>query len=164
MRDSGCQSNFILDKIATDEGLDIIKDNIKLKVNGFNSKVYFTNSVKVKLNLGGVDYEVEALCIPSIGTVLELPGLKSIVQEFTRKGYQLADKSLNGDSIGNIEFILGSTSAYCLKESHVGFGEIKQNEPSVYSNTAAGVMLVGSIDKMLENCVTCRRFKERRVK
>lgn len=152
MRDSGCQSNFILDKIAVDENLEIIRNNIQLKVNGFNSsKVYHTKSVKVKLTIGGEDYEVEALCIPFIRTVLELPGLDTIVREFTKKGYQLADKILNNDNIRNIEFILGSISAYCLKESHVGFGEIEQNEPSVYSNTAAGVMLVGSIDQMLKN-------------
>ena len=88
MRDSGCQSNFIITEKAEKAKLDVIDTNVKLKVNGFNaSKVYFTKSVKVKLVIGSEIYEVKALCIPSIQIVLGLPGLKRVVDVFSNKGY-----------------------------------------------------------------------------
>ena len=119
LRDRGCQSNFISDVKAQKENLEVVNANIKLKVNGFNtSKVYLTKSVKVSFTIGDQNYEVEALCIPNIHMILKLPGLETIVREFIRKGYQLADKCFNDDVIRYIDFILGSVSAYCLKESH----------------------------------------------
>ena len=152
LRDTGCQSNFISEAKAQKENLEVVNASIKLKVNGFNtSKVYLTKSVKVSFTIGDQNYEVEALCIPNIHMILKLPGLEAIVREFIRKGYQLADKCFNDDVIRDIDFILGSVSAYCLKESHISFGSAGKNEPSVYSNTAAGVMLMGNVKMMLLN-------------
>ena len=54
------------------------------------------------------------------------------------------------DKIDDIEFVLGSNSAHCLMEATNKFGgEIESKiPPSVFSVTAAGIMLLGNIDHM----------------
>jgi hypothetical protein len=84
--------------------------------------------------------------------------LSKIVNSFTNKGFCLADQFLNTDDcngeISNIDFILGSSSSYCLKETHIQFGFDKitsKNIPSVYSLTNAGILLMGNVDQILKN-------------
>ena len=150
LRDSGCQSNFILESIADELTLPVVR-NLTLKVNGFNSsKIYDTKIVKVTIKIGDKTYKIEAICIPSIETTLRLPGLSKIVEAFTNKGFILADKNLSDDHITNIQFILGSNSAYCLNERQVNFGNSVE-EPSTYSMTPAGIMLMGNISTILKN-------------
>ena len=66
------------------------------------------------------------------------------------KGYQLADPQLcdGSDNISDLEFILGTNSSHLLLEEQVTFG--KDND-SVFSKTAAGVLLFGNVRKMLSN-------------
>ena len=154
MRDSGCQSNFIMESRAIKENLPVIDSDIKLKVNGFNSsQIYKTKSYKVKLSIGKDIYETVAMGVPEIRTVLKLPGLSTVINGFLDKGYNLADRfMLEGkDVIGDIEFILGSNAAYCLRESLITFGGIAGKDPSIYSQTPAGIMLLGNIDQLMLN-------------
>ena len=154
MRDSGCQSNFILEDRAKGENLSVVKSDVVIKINGFNSsQIYNTNCYNVALNIGTEIFNIEAIGIPKIPTSLKLPGLSAVARGFAEKGYSLADKFLKdgSDEINNVEFILGSNSAYCLKEVTVAFGEVENNVPSVYSQTSAGVMLVGNVEQMLSN-------------
>ena len=154
MQDGGCQSNFILESRAKEDKLPIVESNVKLKVSGFNTtKLYYTNVYRVEIKIGGNLHEVEAMGIPLIRTRVDLPGVPEIARAFTDKGYTLADEILldNRNDVGNIEFILGTNYAYCLLESLVKFGGGDNRMPSVYSNTPAGVMLLGNIDDMKSN-------------
>lgn len=147
LKDSGCQLNFVDEKWAKEKKFKIVKECFPLIVNGFNSsKELVTNIVKMKLG----NEIIEAVCVPYINILLNLPGLNKIVNTFIDKGYNLADKSLIncGDKISEIKFILGTTSAHCVPESSVVFGEAQK---SMYSDTPLGVMLIGNIDRILTN-------------
>ena len=159
LRDSGCQSNFILESLANKLKLPVVK-HIELTVNGFNTtKIYNTRIVKVNLNIGGRIYNLLAICTPSINTNLNLPGLSEVAKAFIEKGYALADNHLTDDCINNISFILGTNSSYCLKESQVTFGnELEDTEPSTFSLTPAGAMLMGNVKFMLKNIKYLPRF------
>ena len=136
--------------------MPVVKSGTKHRINGFNSsKIYHTNVYKVNLTVGGEEFVVEAIGRPEITINLNIPGLSEVAAGFLEKGYTLADQSLtvDQDCITDIEFILGSCSAYCLKERHIGYGEVENNIPSVYSETIAGVMLVGNVDQMKSNLI-----------
>ncbi|XP_068247851.1 uncharacterized protein [Palaemon carinicauda] len=163
LRDGGCQSNFITEECAVRENLPIVKSNITLRVNGFNSsRLYNTCSYKVSMMIGDRLCELEAMSVPSIKTCLKLPGLTSVVQGFIEKGYTVADKYLlNGkDEIMDVDFILGSNSAYCLKENTVLFGDLEGNIPSVYSVTPLGIMLIGNLDQMSHNLIHLKNCQD----
>ncbi|XP_068245414.1 uncharacterized protein [Palaemon carinicauda] len=163
LRDGGCQSNFITEVCAVRENLPIVKSNITLRVNGFNSsRLYNTCSYKVSMMIGDRLCELEAMSVPSIKTCLKLPGLTSVVQGFIEKGYTVADKYLlNGkDEIMDVDFILGSNSAYCLKENTVLFGDLEGNIPSVYSVTPLGIMLIGNLDQMSHNLIHLKNCQD----
>lgn len=151
LRDGGCQSNFIMDERAKLEGLPIVKSNVKLRVNGFNSsKVYNTQVYEVTMKIGEETHKVQAMGVPFINMTMKLPGLSKVVERFKDKGYQLADEFLlsNEENITNIEFVLGSNCAYCLMENLVSYGGNNGTPPSVFSSTPAGVMLVGKVRDM----------------
>ncbi|XP_068224198.1 uncharacterized protein, partial [Palaemon carinicauda] len=163
LRDGGCQSNFITEECAVRENLPIVKSNITLRVNGFNSsRLYNTCSYKVSMMIGDRLCELEAMSVPSIKTCLKLPGLTSVVQGFIEKGYTVADKYLlNGkDEIMDVNFILGSNYAYCLKENTVLFGDLEGNIPSVYSLTPLGIMLIGNLDQMSHNLIHLKNCQD----
>ena len=154
MRDGGCQSNFILESRAIEDNLPIIESNVKSKICGFNStKIYYTNIYKVDIKIGDKVYEIEAMGTPDIRVRLNLIGVSDLAKAFMEKGYNLADETLldGRDNQGNIEFILGTNYAYCLLETLVKFGGGDNQSPSVYSQTPAGVMLLGNIDDMKAN-------------
>ena len=151
LKDGGCQSNFISENLASKLNLTTVQDNLHLTVNGINySRSYLTKSVKVNFTVGGKEHEIVALCLPSINVDLKLPGLSKVVNEFTNKGYNLADIDLlySGDNITNIDFILGVNSAYVLPETDKLLSE---NSKCIYSETSAGVILKGDINELLNN-------------
>ena len=151
LKDSGCQYNFILESIADSQNLKIIENNFQLTVNGFNSsKRYDSKVVEVPIAVGSKRYTINAVTIPEINIAFKLPQLAKVVKAFKSKNYFLADKYLlsKQDSIQNIEFILGSSCAYCMPEKMKTFGE---NPPSCFSFTSAGILLYGSIKNILRN-------------
>ncbi|XP_068245280.1 uncharacterized protein [Palaemon carinicauda] len=151
LQDSGCQCNFITDRAVKKIQFKVLRRNVSLTVNGFNSaKSYNTKVVELNLKFGQEICKVEALCVPYININLKLPNLFRVASHFSAKGYTLADKQLlnNGDELNSIDFILGTNSAHCTMASTVRFG---QDSPSVYFQTSFGVMLLGNVDTMLKN-------------
>ena len=152
MKDSGCQVNFVSERLAKEENFNIVKRNYRVIVNGFNiPKEYFTNIVRFEIRLGTQCYTLEAICVPSIDINLKLPHLGKIVTRFTEKGYQMADRFLTGDSeeISNIDIVLGAASSYCIAEKTVLFGN--RPKPSAYYSSDLGVILIGDTKDMLKN-------------
>ena len=151
LKDGGCQSNFVSEKIASQLGLKVIQDNIMLTVKGINiPKQYHSKMVEANISFGNEERIVKALCIPSIDISLNIPNLNLIVDEFVRKGYHLADEQLvNGnDKIDNIGFILGTKSGYCVPEMDVIFGK---EGLSLYSQTPLGVILKGDAHQLMKD-------------
>ena len=156
LRDSGSQSNYILDSIARSENLKVVSEDIYITVNGFNSsKDYDTREVSVPLKINNTVTYLDAICIPNFNLNLTLPGLSGIASEFRRKNFNLSDDFLHdgGDKVGNLSLILGSSSTYCLCENMVKFGGDPNHNinPSVYSITPAGIMLQGNIKDLEYN-------------
>ena len=149
--DCGSQTNFVTEDTAISNNLKVIKNNVNLTVNGFNSsKHYVTKLVEVNIGISDEEFKIEALCVPSIDINLKLPHLSKITKTFTDKGYMLADKKLlnHQDRIDNIDFILGTNSMYCIKNSMVDFGK---PTPSIFCQCALGVMLLGNVQNMISN-------------
>ena len=149
LKDSGAQASFIKNSVAVRENMEVSKDNIMINVNGFNSAVkYETRIVNFELKIGNLKHRIEAICVPDISTKLKLPGLSDITRAFSDKGYKFADEYIYSpdDSIDNIEMILGSNFSYCIPETNICFGS-----QCIYSDTPAGVMLVGSLNKLSMN-------------
>lgn len=152
--DSGCQVNFIEEEFANINKFKTVNETFELLINGFNAKKELkTRIVEVRLNIGDKFFIVNAICIPKINIHINLPGINGIVKAFVKKGYQLADAFLlQGDeTISDIKFILGTNSAHCLPVSTEVFGKEIDCAASSYFETPIGIMLMGSVSKMLSN-------------
>ena len=145
LKDEGSQCNFILNSISEELDLKVICNNVKLKVNEFNgTREYHTTTVKLNIDFCDTSREIEAICVPEININIKLPKSMEVTEQFAKKGYSLADRKLYecSESISEIDFILGSNSAYCLKSGEVSFGV---GHTSIYANTSLGVMLLGKL-------------------
>ena len=150
LKDGGAQSNFVSEDLADRCNLKTLK-SVTLLVNGINgSKKYNTRLVEADLNLDGVKVSLHALCLPQININLHLPELEYVANTFKQKGYILADPDLigSGNQLGNVDFILGSKSSFCIPEREILFGS---NPPSVYSESSIGILLKGDMNDLCRN-------------
>ena len=148
--DSASQSNFILEEVANKFKFKILKQ-LNMTVNGINSSAsYQTKVVEFYAYFGSTLKKVVALTKPSITTNLKLRNLDQVISGFKNKGYKLADDYLEEGSNGvnNIELILGAQCANLLPDKKILFGE---EQTSIYSETAMGVMLMGCVDTMVRD-------------
>ncbi|XP_068224897.1 uncharacterized protein [Palaemon carinicauda] len=149
MKDSGCQSNFISEELASRLNLPVIRECVKLTVNGINvPRSYDTKIVEVEMKFDRDTRVIYALCLPNINITLNLPKLNRVVNGFLSKGYKLADTRLldGSEDISDIQLILGSKSSYCIPETEIVFGE-----KSIYSRTPHGVVLKGATETILHD-------------
>ena len=104
----------------------------------------------MEIEFGGNKQVVEALCLPSINISLNIPGLRTVIDGFLKKGHDLADEMLleATDQISDINLILGSKASYCIPEKEINFG--KENQ-SVFSETRQGIILKGDVSRMLND-------------
>ena len=145
LKDLGCQCNFITDKIADSQHLKVVNNKVDLRVNGFNgSKDYKTRMVEVPLRTESGIHNIIAVCIPEIKININLPRLNEIARAFILRGYSLADPFLldGSNMIRDLQFILGTRSAYCMKSTEKSFGLESQ---SIYADCPQGVMLMGMV-------------------
>ena len=146
LKDEGSQSSFTTRSFAESKNLKVIKDNVKVIVNGFNKpQAFLTKLVEMPVKLGDIIYQIPSLVVPELKVKLDLPKLNQVVKGFKEKGYVMADSFLGGsNSIENIDFILGANAAYCLPGSDICFGK-----RSMYVSSTVGVLLSGEIDRYL---------------
>ena len=149
LKDLGCQSNFITDKVANSQNLKVLQEGVVFRIKGFNSnKEYHTKVVEVNLNIGCRVRTIAAICVPEIKISLDLPNLSVVVKAFIDKGYIMADSNLlNSSILSDIDLLIGTRSAHCIKHSEISFGP---DTNSIYAETEIGVMLLGDIDLMIE--------------
>jgi hypothetical protein len=151
LKDSGCQSNFVEEKLAKSLNLEIVKNNVELRVRGINTcQEYKSKIVKLNIMIGNKMQNINAYCIPNININLCLAGLKTVVKGFMDRGYQLADDSLTHetDYLNNIKLIMGIKSSACLPEMETPFGK---NDKSLFSDTSMGVIIKGDIKQLLKD-------------
>ena len=150
LKDSGAQCSFILERVAEREKFRVIKNNLNLTVDGFNtSQKYKSKVVEVKVKLGGKNHTFPAMCVPDISTNMSLPGMGEIVSKFMSKGYKLADEKLldpENESIANLDMILGSNATHCLPQSDRALGS-----ESMFAETPHGVLLMGDSLTLLKS-------------
>ena len=125
-------------------------DNLSLKIAASNSeKEYHTKLAEVPVQIGMHTYSVPCIVVPTINVSITLNGLKSVADSYRSKGYILADTMIDKrDKICNLDFILGTKSAYILKSNEICFGV---NQDSIYAETELGIMIMGDLDKMKSN-------------
>ena len=88
IKDGGCQSNLISEKLADRLNLKVVHDDLKLTVSGINvSQEYHTKVVELNVRFGGKYHKITAMCLPSININLQLPGLSKAVKKFVDKGF-----------------------------------------------------------------------------
>ena len=150
LKDSGCQRNFIRESIARALKLKVLDSNVRINVTGFNEqKLLNTKLVEINIKVGPRKHKIEALCIPNIPISMTLENLNTVADAFVKKGYTLADKSIkNSDTIADIDLIIGADADQMLEMQYVNFGTLPK---SCYINSTAGVMLTGSIPRLMNN-------------
>ena len=122
-----------------------------MSIKGFNGlRSYDTNMAKVPIKLGDNCYKIAALVVPSTDLKLSLPSLGQVVDIMKNMKFEFADKLLtfNTSKIEDIQLLLGVDFSHCLMGRDVALGNIN---PSIYIESPAGIMLVGSIAKLLNN-------------
>ena len=86
-KDGGCQRNFILTDVANDLDLPIVKNNVSVNIEGFNSSInLMTKIVSVPLWYNGKIHNIEAIRKTSIVMEIKLKGLRNVVNAFLEKG------------------------------------------------------------------------------
>ena len=94
---------------------------------------------------------MEAITVPKFDFCIKAPGLERVVSLLRGKGYTLADDSLSGSRIADIQFLLGSNYAGILPVSSKPFGNKETSVPSCLLDSPVGVMLQGRASLIIEN-------------
>lgn len=150
MKDSGAQFSFISESAVNANKFKLIEKDLTVNINGVNScKKLNTKVVEIKADFGTGIIPFYAIVVPEVPTVVKIPGLTSVVSEYRRRGFSLADGKLGeSDIVEHLDFVLGSNAFYCLPEKSVVFGEFPF---SCYSETKIGIILYGSIEPLKLN-------------
>ena len=149
LKDSGTQRNFITEHVAIELGLESVKENVKLSINGFNSvRNIMTRIVNVPLRVNDHVYVLESVVVPSLDISLTVPDLEVLVEGFKSKGYQLGDAMLQDCCIDNFSMIVGSDIDPILIPSTLVFGEA---EKCSVQQTTVGILLNGKLEVLMKN-------------
>ena len=151
MKDTGAQATLISDKIVTECNLKVVRNNVNLTINGFNGpKDFTTKVVEVPICIDNDVKILEAISVPNINIVLKLSNLGTLVNKLKQHGYRLADELLTEHTteISDIDIVLGSDFSYC---NPINTKLIGKDRTSTLLVTPNGVMLEGSIDKLIKD-------------
>lgn len=160
-KDLGSQTTFVKGSPDNIPNCKVI-DKVKLNVKGINSeKTHDSFLVEFPVDIPGQGEQViRAVCLETIRTAIDVPGLKSVVNHFNSKGYRLADINLDKvkDRVDNISILLGSDQNHIFPLVQHNFSEMGK-PPSTYFNTPSGIMLAGSVSQYLSNINSLPKFK-----
>ena len=152
-KDGGSQRTFICESINNLIDAPIVDKHIPLTVQGFNStRRLDTKSVTVTVQIGSKDYNVTAICVDRIRTKFNVNGIKTVVNEFTEKGYAIADSNYLDskiDCVNNIDIIFGTDVDAILPLAYQTFGN--DDNLSSFINSPIGVLFSGDVGKMMNN-------------
>ena len=152
-KDGGSQKSFITRSLADKHNFEVLHDNVKLTINGFNeSKTVPTQVVAVPITIGNTTSIFEAFVTDHIRTKFLVPDIHIITNHFQSKGYTLADDWLINDYSGivsNMGIILGTNDDALIPMTTKVFGDISNQ--SSYLETKIGVVLSGDIPRIIKN-------------
>lgn len=150
LKDSGCTNCFIRKSLVNLYKCKVL-ERIKVNVNGMNvNQMYDSEVVEVEFLINNTIVTIKAITIEDISINLNVPKLGDVVDCFLKNNFKLADNYLdvNSHKINNVDFILGSEFGHILPGSDIVFG--RRND-CMYVNTELGVMLCGSVQKLIHN-------------
>ena len=147
-KDPGSTITFVGGEPSTIPGAKYLRTiEIAIKtMNGTETKE--AKEVRIPMEVPGQGkMEIKALCVPEInvGSGEDPDRTKEVVLELDKRGYKMADTFLGAQPKEPIRILLGNDNIQVLPISSQQLGET-----SVY-NSPAGIMLVDSIEKYLEN-------------
>lgn len=152
LKDSGSQRNFILQSIADNLNLSVVRSDVELTVHGFNStKIIHTKIVKAALLIGRKFVQVECVVVPEIKITLNISNLNHLVNAFTKRGYDLADMELyySNNVISNFGMVIGVEAESFLNAKTVVFGN--EENRSSFLDSSLGVLLMGDAQRINDN-------------
>ena len=148
LMDFGSQRSFIAEHLLENETYKILKSEVHINVKGINvSRSYKSMLIEMKVRFGDEEFLVNFFTLPSIEISLNIPKLSEVVSEFKRKQYVLADSFLaeTSCSLNNIDILFGANACHCFEGNYIKFGN------SMFMQTRFGVMLLGDVDRLLED-------------
>ena len=155
--DNASQSSFIAESQLKNFEHRILKDKINLTIKGINThKTIPSRLVRITFGVEGRKCTLDAMVVPKIDINVKLPSLGPIIRAFKDRNYILADKFLTENSCGlaNFELLLGADALHCFAGKTVKFGEF-----SAYIESDFGVMISGSIRKMIQDVASLKSFE-----
>ena len=151
-KDSGSQRTFVCQSIVDHINAPIINEHVSLKIQGFNSdKKIDTQLVGLNIEIGGLTHEITAICVDHIRTKFDATGIDTVIKEFKRNKYEIADKQYieNRYLVDNIDIILGTDFDPILPMKYISYGD--HLNPSSYIASPVGVIFSGKLDNMINN-------------
>ena len=149
MCDTGSQLNFCTSDLAKKLNFKILQTNYPITIYGFNQKQeHKAKLIEVAVKFNSKIYTIKVVSVNKLNIHIKVPSLGKVVNLFESKGFELADKKLNKNSVEveKIDFILGITDFIrILEPKTVNFGS------SSYMDTPAGVVLLGDPQRILKN-------------
>lgn len=168
LNDTGSQRNFILQSLVKKLKLSVVKRDVNMTIHGFNSeKNILTNIVSVPLKINGISYDINAIAVPAIDINVRISNLSSIVNNFTAKGYLLADEQLghSGSGLSAFDMVMGPDATRLLRPNTFVLGPGPDH--SVFLRSELGVLLLGETSSLLRNlkylkCINNNKMTENR--
>lgn len=145
------QTTLIETDFARKLKLKSVEKNIDLVLKGINSDRHIkSETVELDIKVGRETHRIIALCVPEVNVDLEVGDLDTLLEEFRKQNYSIADKSLNGSKLSGAKLLLGSDHTNILLTGVGRFGEEGKTK-SIFFRTPIGVMFVGRIEKMIHD-------------
>ena len=97
-------------------------------------------------------HEIPAICVDRIRTKFHATGIEQVIEDFSRKGFQIADKSYSNPKnniVENIDLIFGTDVDPLLPIAYKFFGS--ENSISSYIDSPIGVIFSGDLNSMIKN-------------
>ena len=152
-KDGGSQRTFLCDSINEVVNAPIVDEHIPLTVQGFNStRKLDTKSVSITVEIGDKNYDITAICVDRIRTKFNVNGIHTVVNEFAKKGYNIADSNYvdsDCNHVDNIDIIFGTDVDALLPLTYQTFGS--ENNLSSFIMSPLGVIFSGDVGKMKLN-------------
>ena len=158
-KDPGSTITFVRGSPSSIPGAKYLRTvDISIKTMTGNETIE-AEEVRMPIEIPGQgERHIKAICRPEInaGSSEDPQRTKEVVAEFEKRGYKMADTFLGKEPKTPIKILLGNDNIQALPISSQELGET-----AVY-NSPAGIMLVDSIEKYIENMENIPRRTEKR--
>lgn len=163
-KDLGSQTTFVRSDVAKLINHEIVRET-NIQISGINSsKSYKTKVIKFPIDVKGQGSRIiTAVCLDTINTQFETPGLKNLIVKLKDKGFSIADDMINSDKISDVSILLGSDNSHLLPINQTNFKADVNDVASCIYETPSG--LLSFIEDSFFNitCVILKLFLYRKM-